>query len=253
MIRQITDASVLNSDREILLKSYYGRKLLAYLEAYGTQYDFCRFYELVYENTRAYMFQINSAALVCAYEEFPPDELITYIGMYRPFRVEIPQFMLDKINVVEGYGKLKRTQFQLNDVPPDNFAEDEILENPKLDHVFEILHEGFPTIDHYGLWMTENSHRVRRGSSKIYLYRNCTTATVIFDVDNYVLIGQVATKMEHRGKNYARELLHWLGAKLAKEGKTAVLFALDYRESYYREIGFKEIGIESVLQQIEQD
>ena len=33
-------------DRAMLLKSLNGKKMLAYLKAYGTGYDFCRFYKI---------------------------------------------------------------------------------------------------------------------------------------------------------------------------------------------------------------
>ena len=79
-------------------------------------------------------------------------------------------------------------------------------------------------------------------------FRRYTTATVIFDVDDNVLVGQVATKPEARGKGYARDLLYWIGHTLSLEGKTVTLFALDYRESFYEEIGFKPVSVENVIQ-----
>ena len=40
-------------DRELLLKTLSGRKMLAYIRAYGTGYDFCRFYKIEDENGKA--------------------------------------------------------------------------------------------------------------------------------------------------------------------------------------------------------
>lgn len=53
-------------DRELLLKSLSGRKMLAYLRAYGTGYDFCRFYRISDENGTGFMFIINSTLIICA-------------------------------------------------------------------------------------------------------------------------------------------------------------------------------------------
>ena len=36
-------------DRELLLKTLSGRKMLAYMKAYGANYDFCRFYKITGE------------------------------------------------------------------------------------------------------------------------------------------------------------------------------------------------------------
>lgn len=246
MIRQIENKNQI--DRDFLVRTYYGRKFLAYLEAYDTKYDFCRFFKLTYDNAEGYMFQINATLVVCAESEFPCDELIHFIMMNQPFRVEAPSYILKNIENTEGYHKLKRTQFEFSEHLPEHFNEDELEENPKLDEAYEIITEGFPNMNNYGLWITENSHRIRRGTSKIYLYKKCTTATVIYDVENHVLIGQVATKESARGNGYARELLYWLGHRLRLEGKKITLFALDYRESFYREIGFNEISVECVIE-----
>jgi len=47
MIKIIDDENDL--DRKMLLKTLSGKKLLAYYKAYGLNYDFCRFYKLVYD------------------------------------------------------------------------------------------------------------------------------------------------------------------------------------------------------------
>ncbi len=237
------------ADRDYLVRSYYGRKFIAYLEAYDVKYDFCRFFMLIYDGKIAgYMFQINANLVVCAENEFPPDELRQFILMNMPFRVEAPSYILKHIENLDGYHKLKRTQFEFSEHMPKHFNEYELEENPKLDEAYDIITEGFPNMKNYGLWVTENSHRIRRGISRIYLYKKCTTATVIYDVDNHVLIGQVATRENARGNGYARELLYWLGHRLRLQGKKISLFALDYRESFYREIGFNEISVECVIE-----
>ncbi len=246
MIKQIDNIN--QADRNYLVKSYYGRKFLAYLQAYGTDYDFCRFFRLEYDNCTGYMFQINATLVVCADHEFPAGELEQFILMNLPYRVEAPSYVLKNIENIEGYHKLKRTQFEFSEHMPEHFNEAELEENPKLDEAYAIITEGFPNMKNYGLWITENSHRIRRGISRIYLYKKCTTATVIYDVDDHVLIGQVATRESARGNGYARELLYWLGHKLRLQGKKISLFALDYRESFYHEIGFKEISVECVIE-----
>ncbi len=74
---------------------------------------------------------------------------------------------------------------------------------------------------------------------------------MVFDIGNEVLIGQVATKLSARGSGYAREFLKWLAYFLNNLGKRAFLLALDIRVSFYREIGFREIETEIVLERID--
>lgn len=252
MIKQLFNLQ--DFDILALQKTYYGRKLLSYLKAYGTDYDFCRFYSVQDIGINAYMFQINSTLVICSDLPLPNEELLCYISLYKPYRVEAPYYIIDALGEPENYKRLKRTQFEFSEhLPDDSFDPNEVNDSPNLNQVYDILAEGFPTMQDKGLWLTDTSHRVRRGISKVYLYKDCTTATILFDINNSVVIGQVATKTAYRGKKYARELLYWLGHKLRHEGKKVTLFALDYRESFYQEIGFSALSLENVIQRIDED
>ena len=129
--------------------------------------------------------------------------------------------------------------------------ENDIEFDPPLDEVYEILSEGFPNLLEYPLWLTDTSHRVRHGISRVLVYKNSTTASIVYDIDGTVLVGQVATRLSARGSGYARKFLKWLACYLEKQNKTAYLNALDTRESFYREIGFEVNASEYVLEKID--
>ena len=117
------------------------------------------------------------------------------------------------------------------------------------DDVFKILAECFPAIkNNHGLWLTDTSHRVRRGLAQSFILDGCTTATVQYIIDKVALIGHVGTLPEERGKHHARKLLYWIGEKLTADGFDVRLFARPHRVSYYEEIGFKKCGLDIVLE-----
>ncbi|HAE53272.1 MAG TPA: N-acetyltransferase [Ruminococcus sp.] len=248
MIRLIKSESEL--DRQLLLKTLSGRKMLAYMKAYGAGYDFCRFYKITDVSGTGYMFIINSTLIICADDMLEAtEEIRIFIKMNLPFRIEGNQKILKGIKIPEHYQVLNRTVFEL--IPDENsykFAEEYVDFNPNLPDVYKILSEGFPNIADFSLWYTDTSHRCRHGISRVFTYRNSTTASVVFDIENEVLIGQVATKVSARGSGYAREFLKWLALFLNTLGKRAFLLALDVRVSFYREIGFREIEKEIVLE-----
>lgn len=250
MIKQILHEDDL--DREMLLRSLCGRKMLAYMKAYGPGYDFCRFYRVTDETGVGYMFIMNSTLIICADGELEAtEELEMFIAMNLPFRVEGDQKILRGIKDRTHYQVLNRTVFEL--IPDENsykFAEEYVDFDPYLPDVYKILSEGFPNIADFSLWYTDTSHRCRHGISRVFTYRNSTTASVVFDIDNEVLIGQVATAVAARGSGYAREFLKWLALFLNNLGKRAFLLALDIRVSFYREIGFREVEKEIVLERI---
>lgn len=246
MIKLITDTDVMLDS--VLHNDYYGRKILSYYNAYGLKYDFCRFYQITDIGMSGFIVKFNAVMIISSQGKLPVNELIHFIQMNSPFRVEAPWNVMCSLCDIEGYEMLGRTKFEFTEHMPECFDEQKLEVSPRLDDIYEILHEGFPTLIEHGLWVTEHSHKIRHGLSKIFLYNDCTTATVIYDIDDHVLIGQVATKIEARGKGYARELLYWIGHTLRQRGKTVSLFALDYRASFYREIGFRPVSIENVIQ-----
>ncbi|HPY85330.1 MAG TPA: N-acetyltransferase [Ruminococcus flavefaciens] len=253
MIKQIRSEDEL--DRPLLLETLLGRKMLAYMKAYGPNYDFCRFYKATDESGVGYMFFMNATMIICTDGELEAtDELRMFVNMNMPFRVEGNRKVLDGLIGLERYQVLNRTIFEL--IPDENsykFAEEYVNFDPYLPDVYKILSEGFPNISDFSLWYTDTSHRCRHGISRVFTYRDSTTASVVFDIENSVLIGQVATRLSARGSGYAREFLKWLALWLNGLGKRAYLLALDVRVSFYREIGFREVEKEIVLERIDVD
>lgn len=54
--------------------------MLSYLNAYGTGYDFCRFYK----SGNGVILVINSTMLIYG-EDFDQDEINSFVDMYKPF------------------------------------------------------------------------------------------------------------------------------------------------------------------------
>lgn len=240
-------------DRNLLMKTLSGKKMLSYMKAYGPNYEFCRFYKITDETGCGFMFIINSTLIICTDGKWRANQEINlFISMNLPFRIEGDNSIIQEINLPERYQRLNRTIFELiPDDSPLESIEEHVEFNPKLTDVYAILSEGFPNIADFSLWYTDTSHRCRHGVSKVFTYRNSTTASVMFDIGSAVLIGQVATTAAARGRGYAREFLKWLAKFLNGLGKRAYLLALDVRKSFYEEIGFREAGREIVLERID--
>ena len=171
--------------------------------------------------------------------------------MNMPYRIEGNQTAIESLYNMEGYHKLHRTCFKLCADENTVIDENDINYEPILDDVYGILSEGFPNLLDYSVWLADTSHRIRHGISRVFTYKNSTTASIVYDIDDCVLVGQVATKISSRGSGYARAFLKWLATYLEKQNKTAFLNALDTRESFYREIGFKAYNSEYVLERID--
>ena len=256
MIRQLTEASQL--DCESLKTNRYGRWICTYLRAYGVGYDFCRFFRIEGAGT-GYALLFNATLVICM-DPAQGDltelarEVQLFIAMHQPFRVETTENLMQHLMETEGYRPRHRTVFELTSTGvPEDFDEYDVDFAPRLDDAYDILREGFPNLIAHDLWLTDISHRLRRGVSKVFTYKNSTTATILYDVDNEVMIAQVATRAAARGSGYARQFLRWLAGFLEQFGKHAVLLALDIRVSFYREIGFHPLETEYVLERMDHD
>lgn len=249
MIRQLEHDEELNT--ELLRRSWRGRKMLSYYKAYGLQYSFCQFYAV---GEQGILLRLNDTVLIDHAAPEDTENLAIFLEMHQPFRIECNEPVRAALAaLLPAYRSLHRTLFQLipDTIPVD--AEDAVEFNPPLAEVYEILQAGFPNLQDYALWLTDTSHRCRHGVSRVMTYRKDTTASIMYDIDNCVLVGQVATRPEARGLGHARVFLRWLAGFLAQFDKIAVLYALDVRESFYREIGFQALETEYVLERMEQE
>lgn len=249
MIKLITQDSELNTD--LLRQTWRGRKMYSYYKAYGLTYPFCRFFTV---GTGGVMLLFNSTILIVGAAGSDADDLALFIRMHQPFRAEANEPVLTMLSgILTEYQRLHRTTFELQPDPAAQPAEEFVEFNPSLQEVYQILQAGFPNLTEYSLWLTDTSHRCRHGISHVMTYKDSTTATILYDIDSHVLVGEVATLPEARGLGHARIFLKWLAGFLAQFGKQTALYALDIRESFYREIGFHAIEEEYVLEHRKDD
>ncbi len=225
MIRQVSDITGLCDD-----DSYYSGKIRAHFRAYGGCYDFMRFFDIG-GGVAAFF---NSSLTISGVAECDPEELKNFITMYSPHDIELPPEMAEGV-IPDGYIAEERTLFRF--VTGEYDASEELDESPRLDDVFGIVSDSFGIEDGYDLWLTDMSHRIRHGVSKVFLSGK-TTATMHFVENGRAFFGQIATSPEDRGKGKARRLLYRLGERY----ETAELFAKEERAGFYKEIGFIAVG-----------
>ena len=253
MIYQLTKLS--SQTLEKLSPNNYTRRIKSHFMAYSTKYEFCRFFAVDdYDRHCGIICVFNSSMMVSAFEGtvFKEDilsEIASFIVINKPLSVEFPveyAAALERMCQIEYVGD-KRTEFAFS--AKNKVPELDVQELPRLDDVFNILADCFPAIkNNHGLWLTDTSHRVRRGLAQSFILDGCTTATVQYIIDKVALIGHVGTLPEERGKHHARKLLYWIGEKLTADGFEVRLFARPHRVSYYEEIGFKKCAVDIVLE-----
>ena len=226
MIRHITQGQYEFSD------SWYGKKIRAYVSAYGLNYDFCR----LYISDKGGKILIYNGTMTCD-GEFDKGELESFAAMSSPVTIEAS----DSSFKPDGYTAYRKTLFRCK-ACENSILMSEIKVNSSLDDVYKILEEGFG-LNEYDAWYADTSHRIRHGMSEVYLW-NSTTVTKLFDIDGYVFLSHIATGKSDRGKGRARQLLYYLCSEFEKQGKSVYLYAKDERVSFYEGIGFQPVSTE---------
>lgn len=252
MIRQTND--LCENNLKTLAAGHYSRRIKSTFRAYGCGYDFCRFYLLSRDGQDILLInQFNSTMIAAEFDgvEVTDDdlgELETLINMNKPQNIEMDVELAKRLcGKLTDYTPCDRTEFEY--VSKNHTPRMKVEESPPLDEVFAILKTSFPAIANgHDLWLTDTSHKIRHGLSQSYMLGKCTTATVQYICDGVVLVGNVATIPEERGRFHARKLLYWIGEKLDKQGLCVKLFARNNRVSYYDEIGFKENSADIVFE-----
>lgn len=245
MIRQILDEELILYSK--LSPDYYGRKLRAYIKSYGLCYPFCRLYAIYQEKKVGYLVVFNSGIVISSTDDLELSELERFVEMHEINTIEAPLHLAQKFKSPD-YVASARMLFEFS---PGKFpAEMEVNENPNLDDVFGILAEGFDLKENYDLWLTDASHTIRHGVSRIYMYKNLTTATKMWEIDDVAYFGHIATAASARGQGLARELLYWLAEETDKRGVTAQLYAQPDRRGFYEELGFIPVLKDMILNRI---
>lgn len=235
--------------------SHFSRRIRSHFEAYKTDYDFCRFFLIKDDtNVRGIVSVFNSSMVVsefCKTALTDEDifELSILVNMTKPVTVELELSLAEKLyeHIKDDYNSIPRVEFEF--VCKEKLPDLGVNETPRLDDVYDILQTSFPIIKQTGdLWLTDTSHRIRRGLSQSFTLDSVTSATIQYLIDDIAFVGHVATIPSERGKHHARELLYWIGEKLNEDGFKVRLYARDYNVSYYTEIGFVPVNKDVVLE-----
>lgn len=240
---------------ESLKSNHFSRRIRSHFEAYKADYDFCRFFLIKDdEQIRGIVSVFNSSMVVSEFfdKELTNEdifELSILVNMTKPVTVELELDLANKLydHIKDDYSSIPRVEFEF--VCKEKISNLFVDETPRLDDVFEILQTSFPIIRQTrDLWLTDTSHRIRRGLSQSFILSGVTSATIQYLIDDIAFVGHVATIPHARGKHHARELLYWIGEKLNADGFKVRLYARNYNVSYYTEIGFVPVNEDVVLE-----
>lgn len=218
-------------------KGVEAQKIRALLYAYGTQYDFCRFYT----SRNLALCDLNGSVVLCENGECDYAELAEFLcfnGFCDIFCSDELGGRLEKllncgsqtVNLMRFCGKA--AEFPVADV---NKA-------PQLGEVFKILSAVFK-ID-FEPWYVDMSHRIRHGVSAARVLDG-SALIIQHNINGEALLSQIATVPEKRGRGAASRLILSLCAEL--EPSAVFVICENGLLSFYEKLGFEKTAEKRVL------
>lgn len=211
------------------------QKIRALLNAYGTKYDFCRFY--VSENY--ILCEMNGSFVVCEIAENGDiDELaefFTFGGFSEIFCSEclgkrfgrLLGCNVEIVNLMRFCGEAERA---------------EVEKSPPLGEVYEILKTAFD-ID-YEYWYADMSHRIRHNVAAARKFGN-SVLIIQHNLNGEALLSQIATLPSSRSRGNASRLISAVCGELSPS--EVFVICEDALTGFYRKIGFEFAEFKVIL------
>ena len=232
MITQVTCSEQLSTLPE---KGLEAQKIRALHLAYGTGYDFCRFYR----QENSFLSLLDGNAVLCDdsstdYEEW--SRFILMCGCRELFCSETAAVSL-----------MKTYDFRCNIVYLMRFEgiahSEHTVREPSLADVYNIIREGFDI--EFEPWYLDMSHRVRHGITQCRTLEGKAALVIQHDLNGEALLSQVAALRAHRGEGYASRLVHAVSTELAPS--EVYIVCEDRLVGFYEKCGYSVCGKRCIL------
>ncbi len=207
------------------------QKIRALYHAYGTRFDFCRFYC----QGRSFLAVLDSSAVLCSEVDADFSEWANFMfacGIKDVFcSVEASREL-----VLGGFGEcVEHNVMKFND---ELSVVPEIITDPALSEVYAIIGESFDIP--FEPWYLDISHRTRHGISRCCILDGVSALVIQHDSNGEALLSQVATLPAARGRGAATRLVRGAASLLSPSEVYAV--CEDELVPFYLGCGFLECG-----------
>lgn len=227
MIKRISAAGELSA---LPPKGVEAQKIRALLHAYGTDYDFCRFF---IHNGDSFLAEMGGSYVLCSGGKCDPEEVAGFLSFNGFSELLCNEKIGTQISAILG-GRLSL----INLMKFVGSAQDFKVERaPALREVYEIIGTVFGF--EFEPWYLDMSHRTRHGVARC-LKLGGSALVIQHEINCEALISQVATLPAERGKGSASRLLSAACAELS--GSEVYVLCEDRLRAFYEKNGFAFCG-----------
>lgn len=235
MIKLINDKCEFDSFE---INDIYSIRIFSLLEAYGTAYDFARFYRQIdsFGNVTAIISKLDGDYTVSHNEFFDNDELSQFfltLG-YNTVLSDDKFFLNDRF----AQGVVMQTAYKAEKHSPYT----ELDYYPSLMELFNL--DDYNSTD-FEAWYVDLSHRIRHNTAKacvLKLNDEIVSSAILSSIYNdNAIISAVRTSPEYRRLGYGSTLVSEMICDI--KGIVYLMRENGKNESFYKKLGFENTGI----------
>lgn len=212
------------------------QKIRALLLAYGTKYDFCRFYfsESVILCEMDGCFVISELS-----EDFDVCELADFISLCGFSEIFCSEKLGKQLSKSIG---CRVEKINLMCFCGERVFNGELEKSPPLDNVYNIIKTSFDI--EYEPWYTDMSHRIRHGIAKARILDG-SALIIQHDLNGEALLSQIATLPECRHRGNAARLIKAVCGELFES--SVYILCEDRLQPFYEKLGFVYSAAKTIL------
>lgn len=227
MIKRISSAEEFSALPE---KGIEAQKIRALLHAYGTDYEFCRFF---IHNGDTFLAEMNGGYVLCSGGKYDPEEVAEFLRFNGCAELLCSEKAGAEISAILD-GRLSLINLMKFVGCARDFG---VERDPSLSDVYEIVGSVFDF--EFEPWYLDMSHRIRHGVARCRKLDG-SALVIQHDINGEALISQVATLPAERGKGNASRLLSAACAELS--GSEVYVLCEDKLTDFYEKNGFALCG-----------
>ena len=231
MIRLLTQEPEMTERPDV-----YSEMIRSLYAAYGTKYDFCRFYEQDSGAVISYYYGAGVLSYPEVMTDEDTDELSGFLSCGIMKKVLMPGKAAEILFPGNKIPELFLMRFSDEIKITDNIDKDAVKRQNSLSEIYEIVRDGFD-IDR-DTWYTDTSHILRRGIAGSYILDGSCAALKMFSSGGISYLSYICTRKSERGKGLAKRLIRYICAEETRCGREIFLFCEKDLAGFYEDSGF---------------
>ena len=216
--------------RFLPLNGVEAQKIRSLYAAYGTGYEFCRFFC----QGNSFLAALDGDIVLHDGENADYEELadfLTACGFRSLFCSENAEFFLRK-HIKTEFCAVNLMRFEGTPLM------EKLVCYPMLEEVYFVLKTGFDI--EFEPWYLDISHRIRHGISRCYMLEGCCALAVQYNTNGEALLSQVAVLPERRGEGLGTRFVRAVCGELAPS--EVYVLCEDGLKGFYEKAGFVFCG-----------